>query len=56
MGALDLKTEFIPRPEFLQFWAMSPLRQTPQVAYVEDDITAFLEEIPMSPFRQWQHL
>lgn len=56
MGASDLKTEFISRPEFLQLWAMLVLRKTPRVTYVKDDIAAFLEEIPMSPIRQWQHL
>lgn len=56
MGASDLKTEFISRPEFLQLWAMLALRKTPRVTYVKDDIAAFLEEIPMSPLRQWQHL
>lgn len=35
---------------------MSPLRKTPQVTHMEDDIAAFLEEIPMGPFREWQHL
>lgn len=55
-GASDLKSEFISRPEFLQLWAMPPLRKTPQVTYVKDDIAAFLEKIPMGPLRQWQHL
>lgn len=52
-----LRIEFISRPGFLQLWAISlPLRKTPQVTHVEDNIAAFLEEIPMSLFRQWQHL
>lgn len=50
------RMEFISRPGFLQLWAISPLRKTPQVTHMEDDIAAFLEEIPMSPFRQWHHL
>lgn len=56
MRAPDLKTEFISRPEFLQLWAMLALRKTPRVTYMKDDIAAFLEEIPMSPLRHWQHL
>lgn len=52
-----LRIEFISRPGFLQLWVISPpLRKTPQVTHVEDNIAAFLEEIPMSLFRQWQHL
>lgn len=57
MGAFDLlRIEFISRPGFLQLWTISPLRKTPQVTHMKDDIAAFFKEIPMSPFRQWQHL
>lgn len=57
VGAFDLfRAEFISRPGFFQLWAILSLRKTPQVTHMEDDVAAFFEEIPMSPFRQWQHL